>query len=736
MSIINKKFNKMNLRFLALDQLLAHSHEFENSPLPNVRISDIFGINVFDLNKMQKYVSKSAYEELVEAIETGTKISRKVADQVAAGMKAWAIERGATHYTHWFQPLTGYTAEKHDSFLDFDKNKRTFENFDGRELVQQEPDASSFPSGGIRNTFEARGYTAWDPSSPAFVIGDTLCIPTIFVSYTGEALDYKTPLLKALQALSQAATDVANYFDSNVKRVIATLGWEQEFFLIDEALYNARPDLVLTGRTLMGHSSAKDQQLNDHYFGAIPERVKRFMQELAIEAYKLGIPLKTRHNEVAPSQFEVAPIFEEANLAVDHNQLLMAIIQEIAKRHKFRVLLHEKPFKGINGSGKHNNWSLMTDTGINLLKPSKDNNLLFLTFLVNVIKTVYDNQDLLRASILTPENAHRLGAHEAPPAIISVFVGKDLTNILEKLEKESSTDSTAQLKKSLNLDLGKIPEILLDNTDRNRTSPFAFTGNRFEFRAVGSSTNCASPMIALNTALAAQLISFKNDVEKLLAEGKDKDSAIIEVLRKYIKHAKPILFEGNNYSEEWIEEAKRRGLTNIREVPEALQAYLSEKTISLFQKTGVLSERELIARYNILIENYILKTQIEARVLGDLAINHIIPIAVKYQNLLLENVSHMKQIFPYEYKELTGNRIEIIKEISLRINEIKRLVNEMVEQRKNANTIDDLTQKAFAYAKNVAPYFDKIRYHIDKLELIVDNSLWTLPKYREILFLR
>ncbi len=726
----------MNLRFLALDQLLAHSHEFENSSLPNVRISEIFGINVFDLNKMQKYVSKSAYEELVEAIETGTKISRKVADQVAAGMKAWAIERGATHYTHWFQPLTGYTAEKHDSFLDFDKNKRTFENFDGRELVQQEPDASSFPSGGIRNTFEARGYTAWDPSSPAFVIGDTLCIPTIFVSYTGEALDYKTPLLKALQALNKAATDVANYFVPDVKRVIATLGWEQEFFLIDEALFNARPDLVLTGRTLMGHASAKDQQLNDHYFGAIPERVKRFMQELAIESYKLGIPLKTRHNEVAPSQFEVAPIFEEVNLAVDHNQLLMAIIQEIAKRHKFRVLLHEKPFKGINGSGKHNNWSLMTDTGINLLKPSKDRNLLFLTFLVNVIKTVYDNQDLLRASILTPENAHRLGAHEAPPAIISVFVGKDLTNILEKLEKGSTTEGTGELKRALNLDLEKIPEILLDNTDRNRTSPFAFTGNRFEFRAVGSSTNCASPMIALNTALAAQLISFKNDVEKLLADGKDKDSAIIEVLRKYIKHAKPILFEGNNYSEEWVEEAKRRGLTNIRQVPEALQAYLSEKTVTLFQKTGVLTERELVARYNILIENYILKTQIEARVLGDLAINHIIPIAVKYQNLLLENVTRMKQLFPYEYEELTGNRIEIIKEISLRINEIKRLVNEMVEQRKEANKIEELTQKAFAYAQNVAPYFDKIRYHIDKLELIVDNSLWTLPKYREILFLR
>ncbi len=726
----------MNLRFLALDKLLEHSHDLDDYDFSSEKPSEIFGINVFDLEKMKKYVSKSAYQELLNAIETGQKINRQVADQIAAGMKAWALERGATHYTHWFQPLTGYTAEKHDSFLDFDKQKQPFENFDGKELVQQEPDASSFPSGGIRNTFEARGYTAWDASSPAFIIHDTLCIPTIFVSYTGEALDYKTPLLKALQALNSAATAVVNYFDPGVKRVFATLGWEQEFFLIDEALYNARPDLVLTGRTLMGHSAARDQQLNDHYFGAIPERVKRFLHDLAIEAYKLGIPLKTRHNEVAPGQFEVAPIFEEVNLAVDHNQLLMAIMPDIAKRHRFRVLLHEKPFKGINGSGKHNNWSLMTDTGINLLKPSKERNLLFLTFLINVIKTVYDNQDLLRASILTPENAHRLGAHEAPPAIISVFVGKHLTQILDKLEQNTTADDNTDYQRSLKIDIGKIPEILLDNTDRNRTSPFAFTGNRFEFRAVGSSTNCASPMIALNTALAAQLMEFKKDVDKLINSGLAKDSAIIQTLRKYIKHAKPILFEGNNYSQEWVQEAKRRGLTNITQVPEALQAYLYDKTIELFEKTGVLTKRELLARYNILVENYILKTQIESRVLGDLAINHIIPIAVKYQNLLLDNLLKMKNLFPGQYQELTGNRIEIIKEISHRINQIKTLVNQMNQQRHKAGEITDITQKAFAYSRDIAPFLDKIRHHIDKLELIVDNSMWTLPKYREMLFLR
>jgi len=726
----------MNLRFLALDKLLEHSHDLEQLPLPQGRPSDYYGVNVFDLDTMQKYVSKRAFENLLKAIDSGEKICRKDADEIAAGMKSWAIERGATHYTHWFQPLTGYTAEKHDSFLNFDLRGKPFENFDGSQLVQQEPDASSFPSGGIRNTFEARGYTAWDASSPAFIIGDTLCIPTIFVSYTGEALDYKTPLLKALNALNKAAVDVVKYFEPNVKRVSATLGWEQEYFLIDEALYTARPDLVLTGRTLMGHASAKDQQLNDHYFGAIPERVKRFMRDLEIEAYKLGIPLKTRHNEVAPNQFELAPIFEEVNLAVDHNQLIMALMQEVAKRHRFRVLLHEKPFKGINGSGKHNNWSLLTDTGINLLKPAKEHNLLFLTFLVNVIKTVYDNQDLLRASIMSSGNAHRLGANEAPPAIISVFVGKYLTHILEKLEKNDNSEDDEDYQQSLKLDIGKIPEILLDNTDRNRTSPFAFTGNRFEFRAVGSSANCASPMIALNTALAAQLMQFKEDVDGLIAKGKSKDDAILEVLREYMRQAKPVLFEGNNYSEEWLEEAARRGLTNIRQVPEALKAYLDQKTVDLFEKTGVLTKRELQARYNILIEDYILKTQIEARVLGDLAINHIIPIAVKYQNTLLENVKNMRELFPDNYQSLVGNRIEIIKDISNHIGQIKELVNDMVEERKKANNLDDITERAFAYARNVFPYFDKIRYHIDKLELIVDNSMWTLPKYRELLFLR
>ncbi len=727
-----------NHRFIALQKLLDNTHYTEQLNLPTKRISEIFGVNVFDLDTMQKYVSRRAFDSLILSIKEGTKIQRSDADEIAAGMKAWAIERGATHYTHWFQPLTGSTAEKHDSFIDFDHGRKPFENFDGRELVQQEPDASSFPSGGIRSTFEARGYTAWDASSPAFIIGDTLCIPTIFVSYTGEALDYKTPLLKALNALNKAATAVANYFDPNVKKVFATLGWEQEFFLIDEALYIARPDLVLTGRTLMGHASAKDQQLNDHYFGAIPERVKRFLRHLEIEALKLGIPIKTRHNEVAPGQFEIAPVFEEVNISVDHNQLIMALMQEVAKIHRFRVLLHEKPFKGINGSGKHNNWSLMTDTGVNLLRPCKKHtgNLMFLTFLVNVIKTVYDNQDLIRASVMTPSNSHRLGAHEAPPAIISVFVGKHLTHVVEKLERLDNPDDEQELEKSLQIDLGNIPEILLDNTDRNRTSPFAFTGNRFEFRAVGSSMNCASPMIALNTALAAQLMQFKQDVDQLITEGKDKEAAILETLSKYIKHAKPVLFEGNNYSEEWKEEAKRRGLTNITNVPEALQAYLKPETIKLFEMTGVLSDKEIRARYNILMENYVLNTQIEARVLGDLAINHIIPTAVKYQNDLLDNVLKMKQLFPDELENLVGNRIEIIKEISMRINEIKTLVNQMVEQRKIANKIEDITQKAFAYSRDVAPYLDKIRYHIDKLELIVDNTMWPLPKYRELLFLR
>ncbi len=727
-----------NHRFVALEKLLENSHFHESASLPKEKLSDIFGINVFDLDTMQRYVSRRAYENLLHSLESGTKIQRTDADEIAAGMKAWAIERGARHYTHWFQPLTGSTAEKHDSFIDFDHNRKPFENFDGKELIQQEPDASSFPSGGIRSTFEARGYTAWDISSPAFIIGDTLCIPTIFVSYTGEALDYKTPLLKALKALDKAATEVTHLFDQSVKHVFATLGWEQEFFLVDEALYNARPDLVITGRTLMGHSAAKDQQLNDHYFGSIPERVRKFIIHLEYEALKLGIPLKTRHNEVAPGQFEIAPIFEEVNLSVDHNQLIMALMQDVAKKHRFRVLIHEKPFKGINGSGKHSNWSLMTDTGINLLRPckKKSGNLMFLTFLVNTIKTVYDNQDLLRASVMSQSNAHRLGAHEAPPAIISVFIGKHLTQVINKLEKLDPVGEDDGNEQSLIIDLANIPDIMLDNTDRNRTSPFAFTGNRFEFRAVGSSMNTASPMIVLNTALAAQLKRFKNDVDKLIDQGKDREAAILEVLSNYIKTAKPVLFEGNNYSEEWKEEARRRGLTNITNVPEALQAYLQDKAIALFEQTGVLNKKEIQARYNILVENYVLKTQIEARVLGDLAINHIIPIAIKYQNDLLDNVMKMKQLFPDEYNKLVGNRIEIIREISEHINAIKDKVYQMVEERKKANKLEDITEKAFAYSRNVEPYLDKIRYHIDKLELIVDNNMWPLPKYRELLFLR
>ncbi len=725
----------MNLRFLALEKLLERTeHGFLSKTEGKIPSSE-FGINVFDLKKMQKYVSKNAYEELVKSIEKNQKINRDIADEIANGMKNWALERGATHYTHWFHPLTGSTAEKHDSFIDFGIDGKPFENFDGSELVQQEPDASSFPSGGIRNTFEARGYTAWDASSPAFIIGDTLCIPTIFVSYTGEALDYKTPLIKSLDRLNKTATEVVKYFDKKVKKVYATLGWEQEFFLIDEALFQARPDLVLTGRTLMGHASAKDQQLNDHYFGAMPQRVVAFIRDLETEAYKLGIPLKTRHNEVAPSQFEVAPIFEEVNISVDHNQLIMAIMQEIAKKHKFRVLLHEKPFKGINGSGKHNNWSLMTDTGINLLKPCKKHNLLFLTFLVNVIKAVYEHRDLIRASIMSQSNAHRLGANEAPPAIISVFVGKYLTDILEKLEKAEETNSDHNFRQALKLDIGNIPEILLDNTDRNRTSPFAFTGNRFEFRAVGSSMNCASPMIALNTALAYQLEQFKQETEKLIESGLSKDDAIIKVLRSYIRTAKPVLFEGNNYSEEWKKEAETRGLSNVTNVPDALKAYLDNKTVELFEKTGVLTPKEIKARYNILMENYVLKTQIESRVLGDIAINHIIPVAVKYLNVLLENVRHMRELFPEQYQTLTGNRTELIMEISDHINQIKLLVHNMIEARKKANVQKDITEKARMYSTEVYSYFDKIRYHIDKLELIIEDSLWTLPKYREILFM-
>lgn len=725
-------------RIKALSEALSHKPYYLEPP--SNLISNYFGSNVFDKVKMKKYLTSEAFKHVMEAIEKGTRIDRSIAEQVAAGMQAWATEKGVTHYTHWFQPLTEGTAEKHDTFLDISDEGIPIENFSGKALAQQEPDASSFPSGGIRSTFEARGYTAWDPSSPAFIVGRTLCIPSIFVSYTGEALDHKTPLLKALHVLDKAATEVCQMFDKNVSKVIATLGWEQEFFLVDEALFNARPDLVLTERTLMGHAAAKDQQLEDHYFGSIPERVQAFFYELEIECYKLGIPLKTKHNEVAPNQFEVAPIFEECNLAVDHNVLLMDIIRRVARHHNFRVLLHEKPFKGINGSGKHNNWSLMTNTGVNLLSPGKNpkTNLQFLTFLVNIIKAVYNHSNLLKASIASAGNAHRLGANEAPPAIISVFIGEQLTQILDQIEQfVTDKKMTPDEKTELKLNIIKVPKILLDNTDRNRTSPFAFTGNKFEFRAVGSSANCSSAMTVLNLAVAEQLIQFKKDVEELEKKGTKTDEAIFQVLKKYITESKPIRFEGNNYSDEWKEEARRRGLSDLADVPLIYDYYLDEKAKDLFIKLGVMTEKEILARTNVKWETYAKKVQIESRVLGDLAINHIIPVAVEYQTKLLENVKGLKEVFgDEEFKVLASERLKLIKEIGDHITEIKRKVNAMVEERKKANKIEDEREKAIAYSKNVFPYLDDIRKHIDELELIIDDELWPLPKYRELLFIR
>lgn len=706
------------------------------------RISDMFGINVFDREKMKRYLSREAFDSIATAIDEGRRIDRKVAGQVAAAMKAWAMERGATHYTHWFHPLNGSTAEKHDAFFSLDKGGMAIESFHGDLLVQQEPDASSFPSGGIRNTFEARGYSAWDPTSPAFVLDHTLCIPTIFVSYTGEALDFKTPLLKSLSMLDKAALSVLSYFDKDAKKVFATLGWEQEYFLVDESLYNARPDLAMCGRTLMGHAAAKDQQLEDHYFGSIPERVGAFMRHFEMEAYKLGIPVKTRHNEVAPNQFECAPVFEEANLAVDHNQLIMSLMDRIARRHKFRVLFHEKPFKGVNGSGKHNNWSMMTDTGVNLLSPggTPKNNLMFLTFLVNTIKAVHDHAALLIGSIASEPNSHRLGANEAPPAIMSVFIGKTLSAVLDDLE-ERVTDRkmTPDEKTELKLDIiGKIPEILLDNTDRNRTSPFAFTGNRFEFRAVGSSGSCASPMIVLNTAVADQLNKFKTEVDVLIDKGVKKDEAILQCLRKAIIDCKKIRFEGNGYSQEWVEEAARRGLPNIPDATEAFKTFLLPSSVKLLTSNRILSERELHARYEIRNEIFMKKVQIEARVLGDLAINHIIPTAITYQNVLIANVHGLKELFPEqnEYLALAEHQLNTIKELSGHIREIRTKVDAMVEARKEANLIDDFVRKAQEYAIKVRPYLEDIRYHIDKLELIIDDEIWPLPKYRELLFVR
>ena len=725
-------------RFAALEKLLARQPK-QVEREANF-ISDYYGKLVFNREKMKKYLQKDAYKAVVDAIDNGTTIDRKMADSVATGMKAWAVENGATHYTHWFQPLTDGTAEKHDAFIDFTEGG-VVESFSGKLLAQQEPDASSFPSGGIRQTFEARGYTAWDVSSPAFIVGTTLCIPTIFISYTGEALDYKTPLLRALAAVDKAAVDVCQYFDKNVTKVQANLGWEQEYFLIDESLYQARPDLSLTGRTLMGHSSAKDQQLDDHYFSSIPERVGAFMRDLENEAYKLGIPVKTRHNEVAPNQFELAPIFEEANLANDHNQMIIDLINKIARHHGFRALLHEKPFAGINGSGKHNNWSLSTNTGVILYSPGKNpkSNLQFLTFVVNTLMALYKHQDLLRASIMSASNAHRLGANEAPPAILSAFLGHEINGMLDMIEAEvTDKKMTPEEKTKLKLDIGRIPEILLDNTDRNRTSPFAFTGNRFEFRAVGSSANCASAMIALNTAVAAQLKEFKKEVDAIIGEnGAKKDEAIFQVLKKYIGECKAIRFDGDGYSQEWVEEAARRGLTNVRSVPGALDAYMLDSTKELFTSMGVLSEKEIEGRVEVEYEKYTKKIQIEARVLGDLALNHIVPVAIRYQSELVESVKGLKEVFEGEdFETLAGARKEVIKKLNTHISSIKSLVTEMVEARKAANKIEHEREKAFAYEKEVAPYLEKVRYHIDKLELTVDNDMWPLPKYRELLFNR
>jgi glutamine synthetase len=703
-------------------------------------ISRYFGEDVFNLHKMEHYLSKEAFRVVKRAIDEGKSLSWQEAEQVAIGLKAWALERGVTHFTHWFHPLTDGTAEKHDSFLEAGDGGHIVENFSGAVLVQSEPDASSFPSGGIRNTFEARGYTAWDVSSPVFIVGSTLCIPTIFVSYTGEALDYKVPLLKALSALDKAAVAVCQYFDKDVTKVIATLGVEQEYFLIDEALFYARPDLVLADRTLMGHQSSKDQQLADHYFSSIPERVMCFIQDFEYTAHKLGIPVKTRHNEVAPNQFECAPLFEEVNLAVDHNQLLMDIMKRTARKHKFRVLLHEKPFAGINGSGKHNNWSMATNTGNNLLSPGKNpkTNLQFLTFLVNVIKAVHDSNELIRASVMNESNSWRLGGHEAPPAIISVFLGTYLLSILDDLSKKvTDRKMTPAQKTELKLGIGKIPEILLDNTDRNRTSPFAFTGNRFEFRAVGSSANCSAAMIALNSAVAYQLTKFKEEVDQIIKKGRNKDEAIFQVLKKYILESENVLFEGDNYSKEWHAEAARRKLCNIQGVPDSVKCYLTEGSKKVLVGSGIFTNKELESRVEVEYEKFTKKVQIEARVLGDLAINHIVPTAIKYMTSLIDNVKGLKDVFSdKEFENLAGSRKELIVTLSDHINQIRKLVNDMIEERKKANVIEDAYKKAIAYEKKVKPYLDEIREHIDKLELIVDDEIWPLPKYRELLFTR
>ena len=707
---------------------------------PVERPSEYFGKKVFNRQKMYKYLPSKVYDKLIDVIDNGAQLDRSIADAVAAGMKQWADENGVTHYTHWFQPLTEGTAEKHDAFIEHDGKGGMIEEFSGKLLVQQEPDASSFPSGGIRSTFEARGYSAWDPTSPVFIIDDTLCIPTIFISYTGEALDYKAPLLRALHAVNVAATDVCHYFYPDVKKCISNLGWEQEYFLVDEDLYAARPDLVLTGRTLMGHSSAKDQQMDDHYFGTIPERVQAFMKDLEIQALELGIPCKTRHNEVAPNQFECAPIFEETNLAVDHNMLLMSLMKKVARKHGFQVLLHEKPFDGINGSGKHNNWSLSTDTGILLHGPGKtpEDNLRFVTFIVETLMGVYKHNGLLKASIMSATNAHRLGANEAPPAIISSFLGKQVSDLLEHIEKADKKDLfNIQGKQGVTIDIPEIPDIMRDNTDRNRTSPFAFTGNRFEFRAVGSEANCASAMIVLNTAVAEALTDFKKRVDAIIAKGEDKFSAIIDVLREDIKTCAPIHFDGNGYSDEWVAEAEKRGLDTEKSCPVIFDRYLDKASIDMFESMGVMKKNELEARNEVKWETYTKKLQIEARVLGDLSMNHIIPVATHYQSQLAKNVENMMAIFgPEEGKKLSERNLKIIKEIAERTSIIEKGVEDLVNARKVANKIEDAREKAVAYHDTVESKFQPIRYQIDKLELVVADELWTLPKYRELLFIR
>ena len=723
---------------LRFDALKASMNRTPIKVIESTKRSSIFGTNVFTLPIMQSYLPKSTFKNLLTAIDKNQTINRDIADQIAVAMKDWAISKGVTHYTHWFQPLTGATAEKHDAFFEISSSGLVIEQFDGNQLVQQEPDASSFPNGGIRNTFEARGYTAWDPTSPAFIFGTTLCIPTVFVAYTGEALDYKTPLLRALNVVDIAATSVARYFDKNIKKVTASLGWEQEYFLIDKSLAISRPDLELTGRTLLGHSSAKGQQLDDHYFGTIPSRALNFMRDLENESILLGIPVKTRHNEVAPNQFELAPIYEETNLAVDHNSLIMDLMKKVADRHHFKVLFHEKPFAGVNGSGKHNNWSLSTDTGINLLAPGKTpmSNLQFLTFFINTIKAVNDNEELLRASIASASNDHRLGANEAPPAIMSVFIGSQLSKVLVELEGVTKGKLSPKEKTDLKLNVvGKIPEILLDNTDRNRTSPFAFTGNKFEFRAVGSTANCANPMTVLNSIVAKQLIEFKNEVDNLIEQNDlKKDEAIFNVLREYIKKSKSILFDGNGYGKEWQKEAKKRGLSNNKNTPSALKVKIAPQTIKLYTSLNVMNKTEIEARYEIEVEQYIHSIQIEGRVLGDIARNHVIPTAVKYQNILINNVRGLKDIYGKEYNKYASEQLILISNISKYIEMINSGVTKMINERKKANIIIDSLKRAEVYCNKVKPLFSEIRNGCDKLELLIDDELWPLVKYRELLF--